>query len=240
MTERDGALVSGDAVNKVVDDPAHLFDKAVVEVEADDSDETQENPGAGANGRLSDATKNIRDEGFKEIERMFVTLAQRTSIDISRLTSGFYRSFANKTVAFHSWNAYQIYFKDNRDAEVNRTYPSEKKAELVSEYTCPTMARTVLICFPDSSEVTVRQSCFDSFKRAHPKHWQDILSKYHDLHMFSAAGKTIAQRSRTFKKVCERLETLVRCSPTVFTHTEIPFLRLKAAPPNTDFRQPLS
>jgi uncharacterized protein with GYD domain len=61
----------------------------------------------------------------------------------------------------------------------------------------------------DAFDITVRQSCFESFKHAYPM-WQEILYKYNDLHKFNAAGKTIAQRTRTFKKICDRMETMVR------------------------------
>jgi hypothetical protein len=109
----------------------------------DPMDETQ----GCAGGRLSDAVKQVRDEGYKEIEKMFAELAERTSIDVDRLISGYYQNYVHRTVAFNSWNVYQIYFKEHRDEEVERTYPPEKQADLDSKYSTLHYAEDLLICY---------------------------------------------------------------------------------------------
>jgi hypothetical protein len=130
--EDDGTPALGDDGT----DAAYLFGVVddIVDPEDDKTQGNGANVNVGINGRLPDAKKKIRDDGYKEIEKMFATLSRRTDIDIDRLILGYYRNFTHKTIAFHSWNTYQIYFKDNRDAELKRTYPPEKQMELDGTY----------------------------------------------------------------------------------------------------------
>lgn len=199
----------------------HPFDSENVDIMENNngiSDAEQEgSPDASPSGtgRLPDAVKDIRDEGYKEIERMFSTLSNRSSINVDTLVSGYYRRFTHRKVAFHSWNTYQVYFAANRDTEVQRTYPPEKKVDLDRTYIYLRLT-TYIHHLAGSSEVTIRRKCFESFKNKFPKRWQDILLKYSELQKFSAAGKTIAQRSRTFKKVCDQLETMAESSATLY------------------------
>src|ERR1700722_631960 len=109
----------------------------------DPMDETQ----GCAGGRLSDAVKRVRDEGYKDVEKMFAALAERTSIDVDRLISDYYQNYVHRTVAFNSWNVYQIYFKEHRDEEVERTYPPKKQADLDSKYLTLHYAEDLLICY---------------------------------------------------------------------------------------------
>jgi hypothetical protein len=133
---------------KPSDDPpgssSHLFDPTLsighddtadsaaplVEERNDFDEETQE----GTNGRLRDATRQIMDEGYKEIDKMFSSLAERASMNIDKLISGYYKSFLHKTIPFNTWNTYQIYFKEHRDAEVGRTYPPGRSEGLNGVY----------------------------------------------------------------------------------------------------------
>jgi hypothetical protein len=120
------------------DNVTYLFSANDPEIAGPHNDEAQRSstdPSIGTNGRLSDAIKQIRDEGYREIDRMFATLAQKAAIDVDRLVSGYYRSFASKVVGFNSWNTYQIYFTWNRDEEVKETYgEAEYKGTYMTPY----------------------------------------------------------------------------------------------------------
>ena len=78
--------------------------------------------GLASGGRISRATLAELVAGYKELDRIVVSLSEKTNLPEKQILALWEKRTKHVGTGFHLWNAYTPYFKDHEQDELGRTF----------------------------------------------------------------------------------------------------------------------